>query len=68
MRLDRIIAVRNDKTIYRDGEYCMKVFVSGHKKSDIFAEALSQARAEETGLRVPELHEVSMLDGKWSIV
>ena len=68
MRLDRIIAVRNDKTIYRDGGYCMKVFVSGHRKSEIFAEALSQARAEETGLPVPRLHEVTMLDGKWAIV
>lgn len=68
MRLDRIIAVRNDKTIYRDGEYCMKVFVSGHTKSGIFAEALNQARAEETGLPVPKLSEVTMLDGKWTIV
>ena len=68
MRLDRIIAVRNDKTIYRDGGYCMKVFVNSHTKSDIFAEALNQARAEETGLPVPRLCEVTMLDGKWTIV
>lgn len=68
MRLDRMIAVRNDKTIYRDGEYCMKVFVNSHTKSEIFAEALNQARAEETGLPVPKLCEVTMLDGKWTIV
>lgn len=67
MRLDRIIAVRNDKSIFRDGELCMKVFVSGHSKSEILAEALNQARAEETGLAVPTLREVSVLDGKWTI-
>ena len=26
MNLDRIIAVRTNKTVYRDGEYCVKVF------------------------------------------
>ena len=26
MKLDRIIAVRNNKTIYRDGDKCIKVF------------------------------------------
>lgn len=67
MRLDRIIAVRSDKSIFRDGELCMKVFVSRHKKSDILAEALNQARAEETGLAVPTLRSVSVLDGKWTI-
>ncbi len=68
MRLDRIIAVRNDKTIYRDGGLCMKVFVNGHTKSEIFAEALNQARAQESGLPVPKICEVTMLDGKWAIV
>ena len=26
MKLDRVIAVRNNKTVYRDGEKCVKVF------------------------------------------
>ena len=26
MKLDRVIAVRNNKTIYRDGDRCVKVF------------------------------------------
>ena len=26
MNLDRVIAVRNAKTIYRDGEQCIKMF------------------------------------------
>ena len=26
MNLDRVIAVRNTKTVYRDGDKCVKVF------------------------------------------
>lgn len=68
MKLDRVIAVRNDKTIYRDGETCVKVFNKEYKKSDILNEALNQARVEETGLNIPKILEVTMVDGKWAII
>ena len=68
MNLDRIIAVRNHKTVYRDGELCMKVFDETYSKADILAEALNQARVEETGLDIPRILEVTKLDGKWAIV
>lgn len=68
MKLDRVIAVRNNKTIYRDGERCIKVFDAGYSKADVLNEALNQARVEETGLHVPKLLEVTMTDGKWAIV
>ena len=68
MKLDRIIAVRNNKTIYRDGDLCMKVFNEDFSKADILNEALNQARVEETGLNIPKIREVTMIDGKWTIV
>ena len=68
MNLDRIIAVRTNKTIYRDGDRCYKVFSEDFKKSDILNEALNQARVEETGLHIPRILEVTMIDGKWAIV
>lgn len=68
MKLDRIIAVRNNKTIYRDGDLCMKVFNEDFSKADILNEALNQARVEETGLNIPKIQEVTMIDGKWTIV
>lgn len=68
MKLDRIIAVRNHKTVYRDGDLCMKVFDATYSKADILNEALNQARVEETGLRIPKIHEVSVIDGKWTII
>ena len=68
MKLDKIIAVRNNKTIYRDGDKCIKVFGETYSKADILNEALNQARVEETGLNIPKILEVTMIDGKWAIV
>ncbi len=68
MKLDRIIAVRNNKTVYRDGDLCMKVFDATYSKADVLNEALNQARVEETGLNIPKIHEVTVLDGKWTII
>ncbi|MBO7274101.1 MAG: phosphotransferase [Clostridia bacterium] len=68
MNLDRVIAVRNNKTIYRDGDRCIKVFNKEYSKADVLNEALNQARIEETGLNIPKVLEVTMVDGKWAIV
>lgn len=68
MILDQVIAIRNNKTIYRDGDKCIKVFFEGYPKSDILNEALNQARIEETGLNIPRLLEITMHEGKWAVV
>jgi tRNA A-37 threonylcarbamoyl transferase component Bud32 len=68
MKLDRVIAIRNSKTIYRDGDDCIKVFDSDFSKADVLNEALNQARVEETGLNIPKIKEVTMVNGKWAIV
>ena len=68
MKLDNVIAVRKDKTIYRDGDKTIKVFNENYSKADILNEALNLARVEETGLNVPKIEEVGMVEGKWCIV
>ena len=68
MTLDKVIAVRNTKTVYRDGDRCIKVFNKSHPKSDILNEALNITRIEETGINVPRLLEVTSFDGKWALV
>lgn len=68
MKLDNIIAQRPTKTIYRDGDKCIKLFNEDYSKADILNEALNQARIEETGLNIPKVLEVTMIDGKWGIV
>ncbi len=64
----KVIAVRNNKTIYRDGDKLLKVFDAEYSKADVLNEALNQARIEETGLNIPKVLEVTMIDGKWAIV
>lgn len=68
MMLDRVIAVRNTKTIYRDGNRCIKVFSKEFSKADILNEALNQARIEDIGLNIPHILEVTKVDGRWAIV
>ena len=68
MNFDKIISVRKNKTIYQDGERCLKVFAEGYSKSDVLNEALNQARVEETGLNIPKIHEVTVFEKKWAIV
>ena len=68
MKLDNAIAARAHKTIYRDGDRCIKVFDKDYSKADVLSEALNQARIEETGLHIPKILEVTMVDGKWAIV
>lgn len=68
MKLDRVLAVRNNKTIYRDGDDCVKVFGDDFAKDDVLAEALNQARVERIGLNIPKIKAVTMIDGKWAIV
>ena len=68
MKLDKIIAVRTGKTVYKDGDRVIKVFENGYSKADILNEALNQARIEETGLNIPKILGVTTEDGKWAII
>ncbi|MCL2222895.1 MAG: phosphotransferase [Oscillospiraceae bacterium] len=68
MKLDNIISERVNKTIYRDGDKCIKLFHEGASKADVLNEALNQARVEETALNIPKIHEVTMVDKCWVIV
>ena len=68
MKLDNIVAESKNKTIYRDGDKCIKLFDAEYSKADILNEALNQARVEETGIKMPKITEVTTIDGKWAIV
>ncbi|MBQ3047774.1 MAG: phosphotransferase [Clostridia bacterium] len=68
MDLKEVVAVRKDKTIYKEGQNLVKVFDKNYSKSNILNEALNQSRIEETGLNIPVLQEVTKIDGKWAIV
>ena len=68
MNKENIIATRPNKVVYRDGDRVIKVFNEDFSKADILNEALHQARIEETGLNIPKILGVTMVDGKWAII
>ena len=67
MNLEHVVALRSNKTIYRDGETLIKLFDESYSVSNVLNEALNQARIMETGLNIPNLKEVTKFDGKWVI-
>ena len=67
MNLDTLIATPEHKKVYLDGDQAIKVFDETYNKADILNEALNTARVEETGLNIPKLLSVSMVEGKWAI-
>lgn len=67
--LDNPIVERKTKTVYKDNDKTIKLFVENYSKADILNEALNQARVEEgTTLNVPKLLEVTRIDGRWGLV
>ena len=68
MNIERVIAVRTGKTVYRDGNRVIKVFDSDYSKADVLTEALNCARVEQTGLDIAKILDVTMIDGKWAIL
>lgn len=69
MKLDNVIYKTANKTIYRDGDKAIKVFDENFSKAEVLNEALNQARVEEIGtIKIPKIHEVTKVDGKWAIV
>lgn len=68
MKFEKVLAERQNKIIYKDGDRTIKVFDENFSKSDVLNEALNQSRVEETGLHIPKVAEVTKIDGKWAIV
>ena len=68
MNTNSVIAKRNNKTVYRDGNRKIKVYNSDVSKVEVLVSALNQAKVEETGIKMPKLLEVTTEDGKWIVV
>lgn len=62
------LAKRQGKLIYRDGDRVYKTFDASYAKSAILNESLNQARIEETGLPIPKIKEVTVIDGGCAII
>lgn len=67
MELKNLIASGETVDVYQDGKYAVKVFKSKSAKEKALYEALIHARVETTGLPMPVIREVSVIDEKWAI-
>lgn len=69
LNLNNPIAERATKTVYRDEDKTIKLFVENYSKANILNEALNQARVEEgTDLKIPKLIAVTKVENRWALV
>lgn len=63
-----IIAERKTKTVYKDNDTVVKLFIKDYSKADILNEALIHSRVEEnTNLNIPKLLEVKKYGSRWAL-
>ena len=67
MKLENLIAKGTNNEVYKSGDIAVKVFGENYPKADVLNEALIASRVEETGINIPKIKEVSVIDGKWAI-
>ncbi len=63
-----MIAAGENVDVFRDGEMTVKVFKESQPKTAAMYEALTHSRVETTGLPMPIIHEITVVDGKWAII
>ena len=56
------------KKLFHDGDRLIKSFDASYSKAGILNEALNQARVEETGLAIPKVLGVEVVEGQWSLI
>ena len=67
MELTNLIAEGKETKVYKNGDLAVKVFNADVPKTEVLNEALVHSLVEETGFKIPEIKEVSKIDGKWAL-
>lgn len=67
MELKNLISSGADVDVYEIDGLAVKVFKEHMPKTSALYEALTHARVETTGIKMPVIREVSVVDGKWAI-
>ena len=71
MELKNHITTKQEYSIYKEGNMAIRVYNDAKLKEKCLYAALTHARVETTlvnsFVNIPTLHEVSVIDGKWSI-
>ena len=63
----KVIVERNNKVVYDNGDTVVKVFSGSKPSADILNEALNLTRAEQAGIDVPALMEISKVGNCWAV-
>ncbi|HIZ45250.1 MAG TPA: aminoglycoside phosphotransferase family protein [Firmicutes bacterium] len=67
--VEKILIASGNHNVFREGNRTVKVFRKDFPKSEVLREALHMALVEGTGLKVPQLRSVEVMeDGCWAIV
>ena len=64
---DNVIVTRATKTVYRDGNLLIKLFVENYSGVDVLNEAHNHAIVEEAGFKIPRLVNVQKINNRWAI-
>lgn len=67
MKLTNLIASSPTVDVYEQDGMAIKLFKSDARKTQALYEALTHSRVEATGLKVPVIREVSVIDDRWAI-
>ena len=68
MNLEKIIGKGTNNEVYLSEDKAVKLFRKDYLKADVLHEAFIAAKIEETGLSLPCVHEVPVIDGRFAIV
>lgn len=66
IKLGKKISEGKTVDVYESGDLAVKVFKPDAPKTVVFYEAFMDSKVEETGLNVPKIKEVELIDGKWA--
>ncbi len=67
MELKNLISSSETVDVYREGDMAIKLFKEGCRKTMPLYEALTHSRVEDTGLNIPIIREVSVINNRWAI-
>ena len=67
LKLGNLISEGATVDVYESGDLAVKLFKPDAPKTVVFYEALMNSKVEETGLSVPAVKEVEIIDGRWAL-
>ena len=65
--MDRIISIKTGKTVYKDGENCVKIYYSKNQ-AEVYEEAYKQVLVYSLGVKVPQIKGIEKIGDNQAII